>query len=208
MKSNGSPSFSYPHRLGRLFLISLEEIIGRNGLNAVMNHARLTEPNTPTSIGAFDFQFETISLIQHALQANYGLRGGQGLALRAGRAAFKHLLREYGPELGLADPSFKLLPVEDKVRLTSEVFAQLFNQYSDQCVEFSEAGGQYRWAITRCPFCWQRQADDSVCLQIVGLLQEALYWVSSGQLYDVEEVACIARGDPSCVIVIDKQPLS
>jgi predicted hydrocarbon binding protein len=44
-------------------------------------------------------------------------------------------------------------------------------------------------------------------LQAVGLLQEALYWVSSGKFYNIEELDCIAKGDKACVIAIDKQPL-
>jgi predicted hydrocarbon binding protein len=39
---------------------------------------------------------------------------------------------------------------------------------------------------------------------VVGLLQEALYWVSGGKFYDVEEQDCIAMGDAACVIIIDK----
>jgi predicted hydrocarbon binding protein len=42
----------------------------------------------------------------------------------------------------------------------------------------------------------------------VGLLQEALYWLSGGKIFDVKEITCIARGDPACTIVIDPTPLS
>ena len=42
----------------------------------------------------------------------------------------------------------------------------------------------------------------------VGLLQEALYWLSGGKVFNVEEIACIARGDAACTIVIDQTPLS
>ena len=40
----------------------------------------------------------------------YGPRGGRGLALRAGRACFKYGLKEFGPVLGIADLTFRLLP--------------------------------------------------------------------------------------------------
>jgi len=39
-------------------------------------------------------------------------------------------------------------------------------------------------------------------------LQEALYWLSGGKVFNVEETACIAKGDPACTIVIDRIPLS
>jgi hypothetical protein len=39
-------------------------------------------------------------------------------------------------------------------------------------------------------------------------LQEALYWVSGGKVFNVEETACIAHGGAACTVVIDKIPLS
>jgi predicted hydrocarbon binding protein len=41
----------------------------------------------------------------------------------------------------------------------------------------------------------------------VGLLQESLYWLSGGKIFNVEETECIARGDPACTILIEKQPI-
>jgi predicted hydrocarbon binding protein len=42
----------------------------------------------------------------------------------------------------------------------------------------------------------------------VGLLQESLYWLSGGKIFNVEETHCIARGDKACTIVIDRTPIS
>jgi predicted hydrocarbon binding protein len=42
----------------------------------------------------------------------------------------------------------------------------------------------------------------------VGLLQEALYWVSGGKYFHVEEKNCIASGDSTCTIVIEQAPMS
>jgi predicted hydrocarbon binding protein len=41
----------------------------------------------------------------------------------------------------------------------------------------------------------------------VGLLQEALYWVSGGKVFNVEEKTCIAAGDKVCTIEIDQSPI-
>jgi len=40
------------------------------------------------------------------------------------------------------------------------------------------------------------------------LIQEALYWVSGGKYFQVEEKTCIACGDSACTIVIDQTPMS
>ena len=184
MKNETSVTYYYPNRLGRILLIAMEEVIGRNGVNAVLNQAKLRNRinSYPKNNLDKNFRFEEVSQIQVALEASYGIRGGRGLALRTGRACFKHILHEFGPEMGFSDLAFRLLPLDEKIRTTAEVFAELFNQYSDQQVVVTEAGNRYLWTINRCPFCWHRRAEDPVCLQAVGLLQEALYWVSSGKV--------------------------
>lgn len=45
------------------------------------------------------------------------------------------------------------------------------------------------------------------CHLAVGILQEALYWISSGKYFNVEETTCIAQGDSACTIEISKTPL-
>jgi predicted hydrocarbon binding protein len=46
-----------------------------------------------------------------------------------------------------------------------------------------------------------------MCHLAVGLLQESLYWLSGGKMFNVEETACIGRGDAACTISIDRTPL-
>lgn len=209
MKNETSVIYYYPNRLGRILLIAMEEVIGRNGVNAVLNQAKLRSRinSYPKNNLDKNVRFDEVSQIQAALEASYGIRGGRGLSLRTGRACFKHILHEFGTEMGFSDLAFRLMPLDEKIHKTAEVLAEMYNRYSDQQVELTEAGNRYLWTITRCPYCWNRRADDSICLHAIGLLQEALYWVSSGKFYNIEEVACIAKGDKACVIVIDKQHL-
>ena len=104
--------------------------------------------------------------------------------------------------------AFRLLPLSTKLHTGTKAFADLFNKHTDQKVRVEEKEDQIFWHIERCPLCWQRKADEPVCHLAVGLLQEALYWLSGGKIFNVEETACIARGDGACTIVIDRVPLS
>ena len=130
------------------------------------------------------------------------------MALRAGRASFKYGLKEYGSLLGLTEMAFRLLPLSTKLHTGAKAFAELFNRHTDQRVRVEERENSILWHIEQCPLCWERKAEEPVCHLAVGLLQEALYWVSGGKVFDVEETACIACGDPFCTIKIDTVPLS
>lgn len=202
-------TYYYPNKLGRIILLSMEEIIGRNGINAILNQANLRSMINEYPPNNLDLavSFEQVSHLQLALEEIYGARGGRGLALRAGRACFKHGLREFGPLLGFTDLAFRLLPLDEKLRAGASIFAEIFNRYSDQRVVVQETDSQFIWNIERCPVCWKRTSDTPVCHLAVGLLQEALYWVSGGKFYNVEETECIAKGDDVCRIMIDKQSL-
>lgn len=202
-------SFFYPQKMGRLIFIGMEEVIGTSGVDAVLRLASLEQfvQNYPPVTGERVFPFTTVSLLQSTLEQVYGPRGGRGLALRVGRACFKYGLKEYGSMLGLTEMAFRLLSLPTKLHTGTKTFADLFNKHTDQKVFVEEIDNKILWRIERCPLCWERKADEPVCHLAVGLLQEALYWLSGGKVFNVEETTCIARGDATCTIMIDQTPL-
>jgi len=202
-------TFFYPQKMGRIIFLGIEEVIGISGMNAILHLASLEnfQHNYPPPRAERSFSFENISSVQSALEKAYGPRGGRGLALRAGRACFSYGIKEYGSILGLTEMAFRLLPLSTKLHAGAKTFADLFNKYTDQKVRVEEKDNKIFWHIENCPLCWQRKADEPLCHLAVGLLQEALYWLSGGKVFNVEETACIARGDGACTIMIDQTPL-
>jgi predicted hydrocarbon binding protein len=207
--NSSEKQYFYPNRMGRVVLLAMEEILGRGGVNAVLNLAGLSVyiNDYPAYNQDLKFPFVHLSLLQSSLESAYGPRAGRGLALRVGRACLKYGMREFGPELGLTDLAFRLLPLQTKLKTGSEAFAALFNKYTDQQVRLERDEKTIFWHIDRCPLCWERQAESPCCHLAVGLLQEALFWVSGGKYFEVEEKKCIACGDSACTILIDRTPM-
>jgi len=207
---NPASAFYYPNRMGRVILESMEEVIGRNGLNVIFNLAGQSHliGNYPPPDSQPGFSFATVSGLLTQLEHAYGPRGGRGLAIRIGRVAFKYGLREFGSQMRLTETAFRLLSPGVKIRVGGQALADLFNKETDQRVSISEQDGKLLWIIERCPMCWGRQTEDAVCHLAVGLLQESLYWLSGGKIFNVEERLCIAKGDPTCTIEIDQTPLA
>ena len=200
-------AFFYPQKMGRIILLGMEEVIGRGGMDAVLSLASLGDLASSAANERM-FSFETLSKLQQVLEQVYGPRGGRGLALRSGRACFKYGIKEYGSMLGLTEMAFRLLPLPTKLHTGARSFADLFNKHTDQQVRVEETETQFFWHIERCPRCWERKAEEPVCHLAVGLLQEALYWLSGGKVFSVEETACHACGDDHCIITIQKTPLT
>jgi predicted hydrocarbon binding protein len=201
--------YYYPNRMGRIILLSMEEVMGRTGVNAVLHLAELPSliENYPPDNTSLDFSFSTVSHLTQILEQAYGPHGGRGLALRIGRASFNYGVRQYGTQMGLTEMAFRLLPLPAKLHAGAKAFAELFNKFTDQQVRVEMEDGKILWHIDRCPLCWERKTHEAVCHLAVGLLQEALYWVSGGKVFNVEEQTCIAAGDPACTIVIDQAPI-
>ena len=199
----------YPNKMVRIILLAMEEVMGRNGVNAVLNLAKQHHLVNNFPPNNFDRQitFDELGAMMQALDDMYGPRGGRGLALRAGRACFKYGIKEFGPVLGITDLAFRLLPLTMKLKVGADVFAEIFNKFTDQSVMLGEEPDRFIWQNTRCPMCWGRKSDAPCCHLAVGILQESLYWVSGGKNFEVQETACAACGDEVCTFVIDKKPL-
>lgn len=201
--------YYYPNRIGRIYLEAMEEVMGRNGLNALLNLIGLKEyiQEYPPENLERAFDFSDFSNLNQGLDDIYGPRGGRGLALRGGRATFARGLKGFGALAGVGDLAFKVLPLATKMKIGLPAMARVFTQFSDQITRVESFDDYHLYHIDRCPVCWGRQADKQICYVAVGLLQEGLRWVSGGMEFRVEEVECIAMGSDSCTFKIDKEPI-
>lgn len=199
------------NKFARIALQAYEEIIGKNGLNVILNQVGLSDliDNYPPDNQERQFDFADYTAIHVGLEHIYGARGGRGLALRAGRSTFTNVLKDYGAMAGVSDLAFKELPLQTKIRIGLPAAAKIFSVVSDQLTTVEETDDAFIWTIHRCPVCWSRKdADKPVCSITTGLLQEMLSWVSGGSEFRVNESKCCAIGDTVCEFVIHKEPLS
>ncbi len=201
----------YPNKFGLILLKALEDVMGKNGLNAILNLAGLSkyiDAYPPDNLEkAIDFA--EIAAINIALEEMYGPRGGRGLSLRVGRALFADALKNFGALAGVGDLAFKVLPLQAKLRIGIPAEAKIFSQISDQHSTVEERDDVIIYTIHKCSECHGRSGlDKPVCFIAVGLLQESLKWISGGNEFRVNESKCIATGDDVCEFTIQKEPIS
>jgi predicted hydrocarbon binding protein len=168
--------YNYSNKIVLITLKALEEVMGKNGLNAILNLAHLPHliDNYPPDNLERQFNFADFSALNLALEEMYGPRGGRGLALRAGRAAFADALRNFGALAGAGDLAFKVLPLQAKMRIGLPAMARIFSQISDQATTVEEKENEFIYTIHRCPVCWGRSGSDKpVCFIAVGLIRKA-----------------------------------
>jgi len=202
--------FYYPNKMGRIFLLALQDVMGENGLNAILNLAGLQHyiDNLPPDNLEKQFDFADIASLLVALEQMYGPRGGRGLAQRAGRALFASGLRNFGALAGAGDLAFKVLPMDTKLKIGIPAIAKIFNSISDQVSNVSDEGPYYLYTLERCSMCHGRETEKPCCHTAVGILQEALKWVSGGNEFKVDIETCMGCGDDMGRLRIYKDPMS
>jgi hypothetical protein len=202
---------AYPNKFGLIMIRALEEVMGRNGLNAILNLAGLSqyiENPLPDNLEK-GFDFSEVAAVNMALEDMYGPRGGRGLSLRVGRAIFADGLRNFGALAGVGDLAFKVLPLQAKLRIGLPAEAKIFSQISDQHSTVEERENEFIYTIHKCSECHGRKGETKpICFIATGILQESLKWVSGGNEFRVNESKCMAAGDDVCEYVIQKEPLS
>ena len=152
----------YPNKIARIYVEAMEQVMGANGLNAVLDLAGLARyiGNYPADNLNKEFDFVEFTALNEGLEEMYGPRGGRGLALRAGRACFSQGLKNFGALAGVGDMAFKVLPLQSKLKMGLPAMAAIFSQFSDQKSDVEEYQDHYRYYIREnSPVCYGRACD-------------------------------------------------
>lgn len=205
----GEPNYFFANKVGRILHLALQDVTGGEALSAILSSARLQDrlDRLPPNDFALEFPFGEPGRIQQALEELYGPSTGSALARKIGAACFQIGVEDLNPVLGVSDLVFRLLPLRMRCKVGLEVLAHILEQFSDNSVRLEEDDHHFRWVFERCGLCWGRRSDSPCCDVAVGLLEEELYWLSGGDSFHVQEVSCVAAGDPTCTILIDKRPV-
>jgi hypothetical protein len=202
--------YFYPYIWGRGILTSAEEILGVNGVNALLNLAGLPEyiGNYPADSIEKKFPFSHVAKLQQALYDMYGARGARVFATRGGEQTFQHSMDKYDKVQKAAQAAMSIGSMETRHRVGLQFFSKFFNMVSDQVIRIEEDENHWYWIIERCPMCWERKSTEPVCHLGVGVLQAASSWATGGMKFRIQETQCVAMGGANCIYTLDKQPIN
>lgn len=185
--------------LVRQALTSTQEVMGENGLNAVLRTSGLErfignfppndlEPSIPAS---------QYSKLNSAIEAFYG-RGGRGMLRRIGKASFQYAVREQAALLGIAGIALKLMPEKQKIKFILNSTAGALKKSNPQVEAWvDDSGERIAYLESTCAICEGRQSDHAICYLYAGSIGEAVQW-ATGKEYEITETHCRAKGDPHC----------
>ncbi len=185
--------------LMRQALVAIEEVMGQKGLHAVLRTSKLEQyidhlppDDLNPSINAADY-----ARLNEAIEAFYG-RGGRGMLQRVGKASFEYAIREKSALFGVAGVALKMLSTKARIRFVLTRMAGAVTKANPQLlVDVEETDAGFAYVAQICSLCYGRHSDKPVCHLYVGSITEGVRW-ATGQVYQVQETQCIAKGDPCC----------
>jgi predicted hydrocarbon binding protein len=172
----------------RIALDATEEVMGENGLKALLNYGNLVyllndKPDYSLDKKYTDDQYG-------ALTSNwYNVLGTDG-----GKALFRIIGKNSGKsaiDTGIFE-SFKDLPPEEKIFKMLEMFALATGRGRAENV-----GGVVAYDNSQCTACRNIEDKNSVCTGLNGAFDEFIRWAGLEGFRTVE-TKCKARGDDTC----------
>jgi predicted hydrocarbon binding protein len=183
----------------RQALISSEEVMGVNGLAAVLRSAGLERfiGNFPPNDISPSIRASEYARLNQAIENFYG-RAAKGMLRRIGKASFQYGVREQAALLGVAGVAIKFLPEKQRIKFILNGLADALKKSNpDVDAWMEEKGNTIAYIERTCTICWGRQSEQPICHLYIGTVTEAVLW-ATGVEHEVVETHCIARGDEYC----------
>jgi len=185
--------------LVRQALTSMQEVMGENGLNAVLKSCDLDRfvGNFPPNDLEPSIKASQYAQLNQAIEDFYG-RGGKGMLRRIGRASFQYGVREQAALLGIAGVALKVLPEKQRIKFILNGLADALKKSNPEVNAWlDDSGDKLAYIESTCAICNNRNSDKPICHLYVGSVSEAVLW-ATGKEYEITETHCLAKGDEYC----------
>ncbi|MBI3913777.1 MAG: hypothetical protein HY327_06280 [Chloroflexi bacterium] len=198
-----------PNDALRLLFLAIEEVMGGDGMKAVLHGGKLDRyiGNYPPKNLDFGVKFSEYGGAEQAVEDFYGPRGAKAMLQRVGRATFNYGIKEQSAVLGLAGQALKAmpLPLTAKMKLLLEQVAAAANKSINQPTRLEEDAEGFWFIVDHC-ICIYRPKHAAPCCHVtVGALTESMRWLTDKH-FTVQEVECMNTGAAACKYRIPKTP--
>jgi len=192
--------------LVRQALTSIEEVMGENGLHAVLRSTGLDRfiGNPPPNDLQPSIKASQYAQLNQAIEDFYG-RSAKGMLKRIGKASFQYGVREQAALLGIAGVALKVMPQKERIKFILNGMANALKKSNPEVdARLDESGEKLAYVESTCAICNGRHSDTAICHLYVGSIAEAVHW-ATGKEYEIVETHCMAKGDEYCRFEVGDQ---
>jgi hypothetical protein len=197
-----------PSMLLNNLLSQVDQTMGRRSLIMLLRRAGLSRyiDNLPPLNELPSIRVEQYSELLANVYELFGARSAQDIFLRDGRLSAAELRRQRPAQFALTGTALKLLSTGRQMQIVLDRLVEQTTEVYGASCNLHEEPDAFVLDIRVCPYCAEiarrsreeeRPVPRPVCHIPVAMLEEMVEW-ATGEKHLVEEVACIAKGDPTC----------
>ena len=194
----------------KVFLETIENIVGVNGLKSVLNYARLDKyiDCFPPDNEELVIPLEDVRNLLFSLYVLFGSKGARSLQLRVGREIF-HVGIEKRPRIAKTlRVAARLLPETRRMRLILDKLIEydwraFFSELEESPVEIQEKEDCFLIIHKGRYESEEIMSVSPVCGVFTGTIDVMVEWIT-GHPHKVEEIECRAMGHPADVFKVAK----
>lgn len=195
-----------PNQVFYLGMIAAEEILGLNGLNSILNYAKLQKfiGNYPPNNLELEQNSEDFTRLMAGFIEVLGERGSRSITFQLGKRSFELIVEQFPALLNLDGITPEERTPErlfdEYVRLQDIMFIAAKQIFGDiyNCYENKDG---YVIELSPCYWCLGLKTKGPICNAGTGFSHAVGRWIM-GQDLRIEETLCIAAGDEICRHVI------
>ena len=195
-----------PNQLLSLALTTMDEVMGRNGTNTILNYVNLQKfkDNYPPYNLELEQSSDDFARLLTGIIDVLGEKGARPILFRGGKRSFE-IMRENYPNLWSLDGIEPTEKTPDRlykefvniqniiVNASTQIFGDIFKLYeSDDGLVLENHD---------CYWCKGLKAKEPICHGSVGFNYAIAEWIM-GEDARVEEVKCSAVGDDMCMFIM------
>ncbi len=200
-----------PNPALRVLLLSVEQVMGADGMEAMLNAADLSQylgndlPNNPEHRATFS----QYGRIEQAVEDFYGPRGARAILLRVGYSFFQNGMKEQPAALERGGQALKSIPfvsTQSKMRLLLRQMVVAANEMLNQPARLEEDADGFMIVMEQCMCEYRPRHQLPCCLVAVGTFAEGIKWLT-GKPFEVQEITCLNLGADACRYRLAKQAM-
>ncbi len=192
-----------PNQLLFLTFITVQEILGKNGLNSILNYTKLLHyiDNYPPNTLEQQHPFSDFTRLVSGMVEVLGEKGARSIMLQSGLKGFKNMLCDMPGLFALEGvrvaqgPADKLF--DEYVRIETIMVQAGRAIFGDSLHTDYTTDEGWCLELSPCYWCLGLKTGSAICYAEVGFELGVARWIL-GPDARVEETHCIARGDPMC----------
>ncbi len=197
----------------RIYLETIESIVGAHGLKSILNYARLEKyiDNFPLFDDRLEIPLKDLQDLCWSLLELFGRKGIRSLQLRVGRQIIQKSLETRPWIIKMLLLVRFLIPEQKRMKFALKKLIDAVEKSYPPDLDISN-GDRLKLQEKKDCFIiifkdnWESEeiiSQSPVCSVTVGSLEAFVQWVT-GHAYDVREIECRAMGHPADVFRISK----